>query len=352
MKKILIIRFRHIGDAVISSTLCTTLKQSIPDAEIHFVLNEGIASLFKYHPDIDKIITFNKREVDNLGIYVKKIRKVVKEGNYDIIIDLRSTTRSLLFSLFSLGSKYRIGRKKSYNRFIHNYRIENRYKYLEKKDKDIVELTLALAEPLKKEYDIKPNPYFKLYYTEEEYSEYRRYMEDKGIDFSKPVILCAVATRLDFKAWPQDKMQEILQRILNKYDVQLVFNYGNNIEKEIGEQLHRAMNNDERIFSDIEADDLRKLLVLVANSSFFFGNEGGVRHIAHALDIPAFAIYPPITPIITWLPNRSDRFEGVELGEIDPEAAADDKLSYQQKLSLIDVESVWTRVDKMFEKYL
>ena len=48
IKKILIIRFRQIGDSILAVALCSTLKKSFPDAEIHFVLNKNINhSLFK-----------------------------------------------------------------------------------------------------------------------------------------------------------------------------------------------------------------------------------------------------------------------------------------------------------------
>lgn len=348
MKKILIIRFRRVGDSVISSSLCSTLKQSIPDSEIHYILNENIAPLFQHHPDIDKIITFSTQDMRHTLQYIKKVRKIMKEEQYDIIIDTRSTVKTSLFSIFSLKSKYRIGRRKSYNHFFHNFRVDNRYKG----DKDNVQLTLSLLEPLKKEFSINPKPDFRLYYTEKELAEYKSYMESKGIDFSKPVIVCAVTARLEYKVWSKDKIREISQRIIDKYDAQLIFNYGDKKEKEASKELHKSLNNNKSIFTNIEANDLRKLVAMLANSSFFFGNEGGTRHISQALDIPSFAIYPPNIPLNNWLPNKSDRFQGIELADIDPQAAINSNLSYQQKLDLIDVESVWKRLDKMLENYL
>ncbi|MCF2672748.1 glycosyltransferase family 9 protein, partial [Fusobacterium varium] len=41
--KILIIRFKQIGDAVLSSVICNTLKKSFPEAEIDYVVYEHIA---------------------------------------------------------------------------------------------------------------------------------------------------------------------------------------------------------------------------------------------------------------------------------------------------------------------
>ena len=83
IKKILIIRFRQIGDSILAVALCSTLKKSFPDAEIHFVLNKNIASLYEGHPDIDKVITFDKNENKPFTAYTKQIRCHHRYAFYD-----------------------------------------------------------------------------------------------------------------------------------------------------------------------------------------------------------------------------------------------------------------------------
>ena len=62
IKHILVIRFRRVGDSVLATALCRSLRQSFPQAQIDYVLNENIASLYENHPDIDRVIPFNDRE--------------------------------------------------------------------------------------------------------------------------------------------------------------------------------------------------------------------------------------------------------------------------------------------------
>lgn len=348
IKKILVIRFRRVGDATISSVICTSLRKSFPEAQIHYVLNESIAPLFKHHPDIDKLITFNNEDMSSLSSYIKKVYSIVKGQNYDIIIDTRSTLKTMCFSLLSPKTQFRIGRKKFYNPIIHNYRVNNKFDGV----RDNTQLTLALLDPLKKAYNIEKIPLFRLYYTAEEYQQYREYMTAKGINFSKPIIVCAVTARLEYKVWDKDKMKTILERIIQKYDAQLIFNFGDDKEKESSKHLQNLMNNDPHVFTNIEANNLRELIVLLANSNFFLGNEGGARHISQALDIPSFAIYPPDIPLDNWLPNKSERFQGIELKDIVPDISIYKTLSYNEKFALIDVESVWNIADTMLEKYL
>lgn len=349
IRNILIIRFRRVGDATLSTVLCTSLKKSFPDAKIHYVLNENIASLFEHHPDIDKIITFSEHDMSSNKRYINKVRTVVNKVHYDIIIDTRSTIKTMVFSLFSLKTPYRIGRKKSYNKFIHNYRVDN----FPDGTRDNVSLNLDLLKPLEQDFQVYADPHFKLYVTKEEKQSFAHYMESKGINFSKPIILCAITARLEFKAWEKIKMKEIINKIVDKYqDAQLIFNYAGYREKEVAKEIHQAGSHHPRVFIDIEAVNLRELSAMISNVNFFFGNEGGPRHIAQALDIPAFAIFPPCVKMIEWLPNPSPSNQGIELPDIDPMAASDKNLTFEQKLALIDIESVWLKVDKMLEKYI
>jgi ADP-heptose:LPS heptosyltransferase len=346
VKKILIIRFRRVGDAVISSVLCSSLKKSFPGSEIHYVLNQAIAPLFENHPDIDKLITFSDAEQKSFTTYVLKIVKIVVEGKYDLIIDTRSTVKTLWFSLFSLNTPIRIGRKKIYNMIIQNYRIPLA-------GLDEVSNTLKLLHPLRRKFEIQEVRDFRLYVSDEERCAFSKKMADCGIDFNKPIIVCAVTARLEHKVWAKEKMVEALGRILSEYPTaQLVFNYSGEREKVNAEAISRTLGSHPRIFIDLEACNLRELLALFSFSSFFFGNEGGPRHISQAMDIPSFAIFPPKTPKLQWLPNSSERFQGIELAEINSAAAQNDSLSFEQKFDLIDTESVWKGLNQMLQKHL
>ena len=127
IKRILVIRFRQIGDTVLSTALCSSLKRSFPEAEIHIILNERIAPIVSGHPDIDKAIPFNVAENRSTFRYIRNVRRVIKHGKYDIIIDMRSTVKTLLFSLLSLFSLHRpirVGYKKWYSSLFFNHSVK------------------------------------------------------------------------------------------------------------------------------------------------------------------------------------------------------------------------------------
>ena len=344
IRKILVIRFRRVGDSVIATALCRSLKESFPKAEVHFVINENIAPLYYGHPDIDKVIPFSERENHGCA-YIKKVWRTVRDTRYDAIIDIYSTMKTSLFSLLSLRTKYRIVRYKKYNSFTHNYRIRP------VAEDDCVQNNLRLMTPLAGEGELHPNPHFRLYITDEEKDMYRRYMVEQGIDFGKPVVLCAVTARLAHKIWPYDRMTRVLKKMIDTFDVQLVFNYSGEVEAQAARSIWESLGKDPHVFLNIQANGLRELCALVCNSAFFFGNEGGPRHIAQAFDVPSFAIYSPDISKKFWLPGNDSRFRGISPADYVPQEQQKG-MDYAARLGLIPEEDVWKQLKGMLDVYL
>ncbi|ADQ78525.1 glycosyl transferase family 9 [Paludibacter propionicigenes WB4] len=343
INKILVIRFRRIGDAVLSSAICSSLKKSFPNAEIHYVLNENIAPLFENHPDIDKLITFSNDENDNIVKYLHKVWKIVRSNRYDIIVDCRSTVKTLFFSLFSSPTPYKLGISKKYN-LISNHTIEvSNYE-------SNVDRMVALLEPVQKELNLQLTKDFVLGITEKEQAEFKSYMIQEGIHFSKPIIVCTIAARIPRKIWNIDYMAEVLLRVIEKYDSQLIFNFVGD-EFSVAQSVKEKMGNPSQVFLNVEAKSLRELGALLKNSDFFFGNEGGPRHISQALEIPSLAIYPPGVAKKEWLPNASDKYQGVEPADIlsDSELV---NLDYTEAFNSMTPDIIGERLFKMLDIYL
>lgn len=347
IERVLIVRFRRVGDAVLTTALCNSLKQSFPGVQVDLILNSGMAQLFQGHPSIDNVITFTRQENRSLIPYIQRVWSIVRRGQYDAIIDMRSTFRTLGFSLFSPSSKYRIGLRKAYNLGIYTHTVD----WEGLGNLSALDRWLKMLEPLAAETNLSLTRQFSLHVIDEERLHMREKMLAAGVDFSRPVILAAVATRIPHKSWPLELMDQLLRRVMEKYQAQLVFNYAGAAEESRARELYQRMGANSRILIDLRADSLRELAALLANCHFFFGNEGGPRHMAQALGIPAFAIYPPGTAKSRWLPAAGDAYQGIELDDCLPKEQQVG-LDYQAQLRAISVERVWARLEPMLDQYL
>lgn len=344
--KILVVRFRQIGDAILTTCVFNTIRRTFPDAETYFVLNDNIAPLFKGHDAIDNIITFSKEERHSMVRYVRKVWRVVHENRFDAIIDMRSTMNTMLFALLSPRTKYRIGIRKAYTRLAFNHLITPCHK-----GESIISRNLRILQPLG---GIKPlviDRRFTLNITAEERDGFRRYMEDKGIDFSRPVMLAGVTAKLADKTWNEDNMICVLDRFISRYpDVQIVFNYAPGAEEDNARRMYGRLADNGNVFVDIRADSLRKLVAMSQLADFYFGNEGGARHIVHACGKPSFVICSPIADKATWLPQDDVPSKGIEAGDIVP-ADRLEGMTGEQKYGVITADIVTERLFAMCDGY-
>jgi len=116
MKRILVIRYKFIGDVLMTSALCNSLKKSFPNSEVDYMVHAVSAPLFEHHPYIDNVIAVTDAERKNIWKYLRKAKSIGSK-QYDIIIDTSSTAKTQLVSLFSRQTKYRIGREKKRKSF-------------------------------------------------------------------------------------------------------------------------------------------------------------------------------------------------------------------------------------------
>jgi len=90
LKKILVIRFSSIGDIVLTTPVLRILHEQA-DAEIHYLTKPAFASIVLSNPYVKKVIT--------LGDELDRLILLLKEEQYDHIIDLHHNLRSTRIKL-------------------------------------------------------------------------------------------------------------------------------------------------------------------------------------------------------------------------------------------------------------
>jgi heptosyltransferase-3 len=108
--KILILKFRNIGDVLLITPLISNLKQHYPQAIIDIAVNNETKDMLTLHPYIHKVIEYNR--VPNISLW-QKIKKELAfifsfRGKYDMVINLTSGDRGNYIAKFS-GAKTKIG---------------------------------------------------------------------------------------------------------------------------------------------------------------------------------------------------------------------------------------------------
>ena len=78
-KKILIMKFRNIGDVLLITPLISNLKRNLPDALIDVALNKGTQEMITLNPHVNEVIIYDREKIKaQKGI--KRIWSEIKFG--------------------------------------------------------------------------------------------------------------------------------------------------------------------------------------------------------------------------------------------------------------------------------
>jgi heptosyltransferase III len=112
--KILITKFRSVGDVILLTPLIRNLKTNYPDSEIDLMVNKGTEVLISHNPNINRIILHDRFKLRAMPIWQRiktefKTLRNVRRGHYDIIISSDRGDRGAQIAYFC-GAKIKIGR--------------------------------------------------------------------------------------------------------------------------------------------------------------------------------------------------------------------------------------------------
>jgi len=105
-KKILIIKFKHIGDVLLSVPTLNTLHQHYPDAEIHYLVNQGTEAMVSSHPLVSNVHTLQAglSKTEQLKLILS-----LRREKFDISVDLcGGGDRGAIWSRL-IHARYRLG---------------------------------------------------------------------------------------------------------------------------------------------------------------------------------------------------------------------------------------------------
>lgn len=321
--KILVIRFKHIGDVLLSSTICSSLRASFPDAEIDFLVYSAAAPLFEKHPAIDNVISLSPQETQSPIRYLRKIWSVSRR-RYDLVIDATSTAKTELISLFCRSAKIRIGRYKKGRGFAYTHKVQ-------KFDGDKIEQRLAMLQPLSDEgFSLTLVDKIDIALSNEERAQAKEKLVLAGVDFQRPLYAFSVSSKLNYRIWRQEYMQEVAEYCLDELGAQIVLLPGMAHEAAIVQKFADGLNRQNDVFADVAARSLRALAALLSHCDLYVGNEGGPRHFAEAVGTSTVCVFSPSADRAEWLKDGRDNHRAVEWRDVfEPAELAEKEREYE-----------------------
>ena len=295
IKRILIIQYKPFGDILLNTAYMPALRKKFPDATIDYLVQRPYKTLIEDNPNLDNLVIMEKKKGRTLAYYVERIKTIfkVRKLKYDMVIDQIRGPGSAQITMFS-GAKYRLGWNKTapfswlkgYN-WVYNYRA---------KRNPVIYYAIAKFIPLEC-LGIKYNNENIFYHIKSESKEYiKNWLIENDLIDKKKVVFSPVTPVLR-KQWEFERFAKVADLIKEKsgYEVILLWGPG---EQDKVEFMASNMKTKPFMAPKTTFNEAGAMLKEV---DVYLGNDGGINHLAVAMDTPTISIFGPKTDPLKWV---------------------------------------------------
>ncbi|MDA8427929.1 MAG: lipopolysaccharide heptosyltransferase II [Geobacteraceae bacterium] len=285
-QKILVLRYRFIGDTILTVPFLRNLRHARPEAWITWVVAPGSAEVVKGIPYVDELLYWDPVTIhaDSRGTHktLKSRLDFVRElrrRKFDTVYVLKRSFSSAVMALLS-GARRRIG----FNTEGRGFLLTKRVPYQLDCHEVINFLDVLRADGIKPADD-----HLEAWIEPAEDCEARLLM-GSGRDF----LAIHPFASSGVKSWPLERFAAVAHAAKELYGLTAVVLGG---ARDL--ELARAVSGlfPEGTLNLAGACSLRVTMAVLARSVAFVGNDSGVMHLAAAAGIPLVAVFGPTSPV-------------------------------------------------------
>ena len=293
-ERILVIRYRFIGDTILTVPFLRNLRRAYPDAQIDMLVGPQSGEVLTGCPYVNKLITFDTTrfhkydrgagEKKSFWHYLFKLRK----ERYDLAFILKRSWSSAALALL-IGARYRVGYATEGRQIILTHSVPFRTN-MHEVDSTLSVLQAAAIPILDR--------YLEAFINEDEQNQILHYIPKESGN-QKRVLIHAAAAHPD-KLYPLEAWAEIVRQ-LHQHGFTPFFT-GAAQDFALYEQLQevsgvKGVNLAGKL-------SLRLSMALYSNLDLALCTDSGPAHLAAAAGIPTLAIFGPTDPV-RWRPYEA-----------------------------------------------
>ncbi len=288
-KKILIMKFRNIGDVLLITPLIKNLKLNFPNAIIDVAVNKGCEEMVTLNPNINKVIIYDRAKIKKYSPIKRIIEEIkfafsIRKNSYDMIINTTEGDRGAQLALLS-GAEIKIGYPGGKNIFTKNVFTN----YLPKQE---FRHTLEMDLDSLREFDLEiKEKKVEIFWSSKDEEIVDKLLNKKDIVIKNFIHIHAVS-RWMFKCISDVTMAKIIDFCESELKIKVLLTAA-----PVSQELDRLNN----ILSLCKSKPislageltLKQTACLNKKAKIFIGVDTSIMHISAANNIPVLAFFGP-----------------------------------------------------------
>ena len=281
VRRVLVIRLRSIGDAVLTTPSLFALRRFLPDAQIDVLLEDWVAPVFAGLDWIDRVITIPRESKSARA----RIARELRSAHYDVVYNLHGGTTAT-FLTRATGAKHRVGFENYQYARLHNHVAPSPLQIWQRPTLHSVEQQLALIGWTG--VPVTDRPATRLAVTDSAVTSVIGKLSAAGFDgFDlKPFAMIHPTAAFDTKQWATENFARVAEDLRERNLTPVVVVAPN--EKRVAEALASQTRSGIISLTDLS---LPEVTALASRARLFIGNDSGIAHIAAAAGAPCVVVF-------------------------------------------------------------
>ena len=291
MKKILVLRYRFIGDTILTVPFLRNLRRAEPDAYICWVVAPGSSDVIQGIPYIDELkywdpVTIHAdsrgahRTLSAKWTFIKELRA----KRYDKVYVLKRSLSSAIIARLS-GAPERIGFDTEGRGFLLTKKVP--YRHDQHEVQNFLDVLRADNIPVNDDN-------LEAWLTESEKTFADAFLRPAVVEPDEMVIALHPFAANPSRAWHADNFIELANRLQELYRVRILVFGG---KRDVPAAKRFQENISPAPIMAVGTTSLRESMALLARCGLLVCNDSGIMHLAAALQIPLVALFGPQSPI-------------------------------------------------------
>jgi len=291
-KRILVMRYRFIGDTILTVPFLRNLRRAYPDATIDFLAGPQSGTVLEGCPYIDNLIVFDTTDFHKYDRGRGANRSFLsyawelRSKKYDLVFVLKRSLSSAVLALLT-GARYRVGYDTEGRGLLLTHKVK--WQTNTHEVRSTLDVLSAAGVSIKDDY-------LESWITEAESDSVLALAPQ--LRENRPKVLFHAAAAHPDKIYPLEKWAIVISELTKQYGV-IPFFTGSEQDRNLYDRL--------QVMSDVEGVNLsgqltlRQSMALLKQMDLAVCVDSGPAHLAAAAGIPVVAIFGPTDPV-RWAP--------------------------------------------------
>jgi ADP-heptose:LPS heptosyltransferase len=281
VRRVLLVRLRSIGDAVLTTPSLFALRRFLPHAELDILLEDWVAPVLEGSDLVDRVISIPKASTSGRA----RVAREIRSHHYDVVYNLHGGTTAT-FLTRATGAKYRVGFAHYQYARLHNHVSPSSLEVWQRQTLHSAEQQLALIGWTG--VPVTDRPTTRLAVTEAALASAAQKLRDvgfEGFDGSAFALLHPAAA-FDTKQWAVENFSAVAAKLQERGLTPVAITSS----KEAATLETLKTLSPVRVFG-VNNLSLPEVTALSSRAHLFVGNDSGIAHIAAATGTPCVVIF-------------------------------------------------------------